>query len=56
MKTSSNRNSRRKKGEQSDPATLKLAKRLSREFLHREISDENVQAAEAITHYGFREQ
>jgi putative membrane protein len=42
-----------KKGEQSDPATLKLARRLSREFLHREISDENVQAAEAITHYGF---
>jgi putative membrane protein len=42
-----------KKGEQSDPATLKLAKRLSREFLHREIPDEKVQAAEAIMHYGF---
>jgi putative membrane protein len=42
-----------KKGEQSDPATLKLAKRLSREFLHREIPDDNVQTAEAAMHYCF---
>jgi putative membrane protein len=42
-----------KKGEASDPATLKLAKRLSREFLHREIPDEKLQAAEAAVHYGF---
>ena len=41
------------KGEQSDPATLKLAKKLSREILHREIADENLQAAEAAVHYGF---
>lgn len=42
-----------KKGEQSDPATLMLAKKFSREILHREISDENLQAAEAAVHYGF---
>lgn len=42
-----------KKGEQSDPATLTLAKRLSREYLHREIPDENIQSAEAAVHYAF---
>jgi putative membrane protein len=42
-----------KKGEASDPATLKLARRLSREYLHRDISDEDVKAAEAAVHYGF---
>jgi putative membrane protein len=42
-----------KKGEQSDPATLKLARKLSRQILQREISDEKIQAAEAAVHYGF---
>ena len=42
-----------KKGEASDPATLKLARRLSRELLHREIPDDKIQAAEAAMHYGF---
>lgn len=42
-----------KKGTASDPATLKLARRLSREYLHHEISDRNVQVAEAAVHYGF---
>jgi putative membrane protein len=42
-----------KRGTASDPATLKLAKRLSREYLHREISDENIQSAEAAVHYAF---
>jgi putative membrane protein len=42
-----------KKGEASDPATLTLAKKLSRELLQREIPDDKVQAAEAAVHYGF---
>jgi putative membrane protein len=42
-----------KKGEQNDPATLKLAKRLSRDLLHREIPDDKAKQAEAAVHYGF---
>ena len=42
-----------KKGEQSDPATLKLAKRLSRELLHRELSEDQAEIAEAAVHYSF---
>jgi hypothetical protein len=38
---------------QSDPATLKLAKRLSRDILHREIPDDKAQVAVAAVHYSF---
>ncbi len=41
------------KGANTDPATLKLAKKLSREVLHQEIPKEHIQKAEAAVHYGF---
>lgn len=42
-----------KKSENTDPATLKLARRISREVFHRDLPDDKMRIAEAAVHYGF---
>lgn len=42
-----------KKGENTDPATLVMAKKISRELFHREIPDDKIRLAEELVHYGF---
>jgi uncharacterized membrane protein YagU involved in acid resistance len=42
-----------KKGENTDPATLVMARKISRQLFHREIPDDKIRLAEGLTHYGF---
>lgn len=42
-----------KKGENTDPATLVMARKISRQLLHREIPDDKIRLAEGLVHYGF---
>ena len=42
-----------KKGENTDPATLVMAQKISRQLFHREIPEDKIRLAEGLVHYGF---